>query len=198
MIHPHKIQFILAVRHEKNLVEEILSNFDNKDEIWDKYSITEWKDNWWSKEMIFITNFLRKHKTETFNCYDYTDYLFVKYVFRSEEEFAKRFYLTLKELEEISNNSMTVGGHGYSSDNLLLVDDIDLDIKRSYTLIKEYSDTFMFSYPNGGVNGEIKDIMKKYNCPLSYTVNPKTITNLDTVDYLEFPRYDAPQKISLK
>jgi hypothetical protein len=40
--------------------------------------------------------------------------------------------------------------------------------------------------------------MKKNNCLLSFTVNQMTITELDDVDYLEFPRYDAPQKLSLK
>ena len=53
----HKIQFILASADEKIIKDEILSLFDNKEEIWKEYSVTKWKNNWWSKEMIFITNF---------------------------------------------------------------------------------------------------------------------------------------------
>ena len=61
MIHSHKIQFILAASNEKELVKDILSNFTDNETIWPHFSHTEWKDNWWSKEMIFVTNFLRNY-----------------------------------------------------------------------------------------------------------------------------------------
>ena len=98
----------------------------------------------------------------------------------------------------MSYYNMVIGGHGNSSDNLLLLDDVESDINRSHWFTQHFSDDFVFSYPNGGFNGEVKDIMKKYKCKLSYTIVPQTITSLDTVDYLEFPRYDSPQKIPLK
>jgi len=196
MIHSHKIQFILASISEKLLVEEILQNFANKNEIWDKYSITKWKDNWWSKEMIFCTNFLRYHNTLSFDNYAYADHLFEKHVSIDAENFIRDFYLNEAQIEEISrNNTMTVGGHGYTSENLLLLDDVDFDIRESHKLIKKYSDDFVFSYPNGGFDQNIKDVLKDCDCTLSYTVQPMTITDLDSVDYLEFPRYDGPQRI---
>jgi len=197
MIPTHKIQFILSVVNEKSLSDEILSCFDNVNDVWDKYSETKWKNNWWTKEMIFITNILRYHKTETFDNYKYIDYLFGKYVSPNEAEFSKDIYLEESHLEEMSNNNMIVGGHGNTSENLLLVDDISYDINRSFDLVKKYSDKYIFSYPNGGFSGDIKDALIKCNCELSFTVKPMTITNLDTVDYLEFPRYDAPQKLPL-
>lgn len=198
MIHSHKIQFILASVSEELLVQEILENFVNRSEIWDKYSITKWKDNWWSKEMIFSTNFLRYHKTPSFDNYAYADHLFEKHVSADAENFISNFYLNETQIGEISNNGdMAVGGHGYTSDNLLLIDDVGFDIRESYKLVKRYSDDFVFSYPNGGFDQNIKNVLKECGCSLSYTVKPMTITNLDSVDYLEFPRYDGPQKIEV-
>ena len=198
MIHSHKIQFILSAKDEKMLTKEILSNFDDAYDLWTKYSYTSWVDNWWSKEMIFITNFLRKYKSETFDNYLYTDYLFQKYVSRDIHSFAADFYLNLNQIEEMGYNNMVIGGHGDSSDNLLLVNDIEADITRSHWFVQHFSDDFVFSYPNGGVNNDIKELLKRYKCSVSYTIVPQTITSLDSVDYLEFPRYDSPQKIPLK
>jgi peptidoglycan/xylan/chitin deacetylase (PgdA/CDA1 family) len=197
VIHTHKLQFIQSIVDSGELCEEILSNFDDKDQIWEKYIKTKWKNNWWSNEMIFITNILRLHKSDNFNNYDYTDFLFKKYVNIDEQAFSKDLYLTEDHLEEMSNDGMVIGGHGNTSENLLLIDDVDHDIKLSKKFIKKYSDKFIFSYPNGGYNDEIKEIMSNYGCILSYTVKPMTITKLDDIDYLEFPRYDAPQKIDL-
>mgnify|MGYP003630243692 FL=1 len=198
LIHTNKIQFIQASVNEKDLTKDILSNFENKELIWNEFSKTKWKDNWWSKEMIFITNILRRYQTTHFNNYEYTNYLFNKYVSEDEALFAKKLYLSTEQLSEMSDMNMIIGGHGSSSENLLLVDNVDNDVKTSSDFIKGYSDNFIFSYPNGGYNDDIKDIMKKYDCKLSFTINQMTITNLDIVDYLEFPRYDAPQKIKLK
>jgi len=196
VMNTHKIQFILSSTNEKKIVEEILSNFNNKNELWKKYSYTNWKDNWWSEEMIFITNFLRNHKTESFDNYEYSDILFDKYVTKNENDFAKDFYLNTQQIEEMSEY-MIIGGHGDISENLLLIDDVDSDIKKSYDFIKNYNNSFIFSYPNGGFSEDIKSIMRKYGCVLSYTTKQFTITDIDDIDYLEFPRYDAPQKISL-
>lgn len=197
VMNTHKIQFILASADEKTIVCDILSNFRDTDNIWEKYSATNWKNNWWSKEMIFITNFLRKHKTKSFDNYEYTNHLFNKYVTKDETQFAMDFYLNTQQIEEMVNNNMIVGGHGNISENLLLIDDVDSDVGKSYDFIKKYTDDFIFSYPNGGFNEDIKSTMKKYNCLLAYTTMQFTITDLDEVDYLEFPRYDAPQKISI-
>jgi len=197
MIPSHKIQFIQSATEEKLLTQEILSCFDNKSEIWNIYSKTKWKDNWWSKEMIFNTNILRKHKTKDFNNYEYIDFLFKKYVNENEFEFSKKLYLSPTQLEEMSNNNMVIGGHGYTSENLLLLTDYENDIDNSYKFVSKYTDKFLFSYPNGGFNDEIKSCLKNKKCEVAFTVNPMTLTELDSIDYLEFPRYNAPQKLTL-
>lgn len=197
VMNTHKIQFILASTNETVIKNEILNLFDNKDEIWEEYSSTKWKKNWWSKEMIFITNFLRRYKDDKIDNYQLTNYLFDKFVTKDEFNFSKDFYLNEKNIEEMSNNGMIIGGHGDISENLLLIDNYKLDIDESKKFISNYSNEFVFSYPNGGYNEDIKNYMNDIKCSLSYTIKPFTITELDDLDYLEFPRYDSPQKIEL-
>lgn len=197
VMNTHKIQFILASADEKIIKDEILSLFDNKEEIWKEYSATKWKNNWWSKEMIFITNFLRRYKDDKVNNYQLTNHLFENFVSKDEFGFSKDLYLNLENIEEMSNNGMVIGGHGDISENLLLINDYKSDINESKKFISHYSNDFVFSYPNGGYNDDIKDHMSDINCLISYTIKPTTITELDDIDYLEFPRYDSPQKIEL-
>ena len=197
VMNTHKIQFILASTDERIIKDEILSLFDNKEKIWKEYSVTNWKNNWWSKEMIFITNFLRRYKDDKVNNYQITNHLFETFVSKDEFDFSKDLYLNLENIEEMSNNGMIIGGHGDISENLLLINDYKSDINESKKFISNYSNDFVFSYPNGGYNDDIKDHMSDINCLISYTIKPTTITELDDIDYLEFPRYDSPQKIEL-
>jgi peptidoglycan/xylan/chitin deacetylase (PgdA/CDA1 family) len=197
VINTHKIQFILASVDEKIIKDEILGLFDNKEKIWKDYSTTKWKNNWWSEEMIFITNFLRKYKDDDVNHIQLTNYLFDKFVTKNEIDFSKDLYLNEKNIEEMANSGMIIGGHGDVSENLLLIDDYKKDINESKKSVSKYSNEFIFSYPNGGYNDNIKTHMGNINCSISYSINPYTITDLDDIDYLEFPRYDSPQKIDL-
>jgi hypothetical protein len=206
MIHSHKIQFLLASVNEKKLTNEILNLFDGENNepfsmrnfIWYSYSETKWKDNWWSKEMIFITNFLRKFNFSEFemefkNKYEYVDFLFKKYVKESENVLAKNLYLTEKEIINMSK-TMIIGGHGDTSINLLTERyNLKNEINNSCDFIKEFSKDVVFSYPNGGVDDTIINYLEKNGCKLAYTIEQKTLTDLDVIDYLKFPRYDGAQ-----
>ena len=195
IIDSHKIQFILASTDEKKLTDVILhilaKNYDHlKQNIWDKYSISKWKNNWWTPEMVFITNCLRDNT-------HIIDDLFTEYVGIDSEQFSKDLYLNVNEIEEISNNKlMTIAGHGYTSTDLTKVFSPYNDIKKSIEFIKKYTDKIIFSYPNGGYMGVVK-YLRELNCSVSFTTEPKTITELDDFNPLLFPRYDAPQKLPL-
>ena len=197
VMNSHKIQFILASEDEKKIKNEILSLFDSKEEIWEKYSISKWKNNWWSSEMIFITNFLRKYKDKNIDNYDLTNYFFKKFVTEDEFNFSKKLYLDEIKIDEMAKNGMIIGGHGDISENLLLVDNYKKEIDESKNFISKYSDNFIFSYPNGGYNENIKNYMNQINCFLSFTIESFTLTELDKIDYLSLPRYDSPQTIEL-
>lgn len=198
IIKSHMIQFIIAACDEKELTKELLENHEGEHYqkmIWDKYSKSKWKNNWWTPEMTFLTNYMR----DTTICSErQIEFLFLSYVHPSIEEFSKDLYLSKLELEEMSYNQyINIGGHGDTSINLLDTSYPDKEVDKCAKFISKYSDTFTFSYPNGGFNDDIKDILDYNKCQLAFTVVPKTLTDLDDIDYLEMPRYDGPQKLPL-
>jgi peptidoglycan/xylan/chitin deacetylase (PgdA/CDA1 family) len=205
MIHSHKIQFLLASVDEKELVEYMLNDLGDyygmstkwKDGVWVEYSKSPWKDNWWSPEMVFVTNVLRKFPFEFPNTvYEYTDILFRKYVPQSEKEISEDLYLSERQLRVMAKQDcVTIGGHGDSSENLenMAYRSACNEIKKSCKFISKYSENIIFSYPNGGYNKFIKKAMENEGCKIAYTIEKKTITDLDEIDYLEFPRYDGAQ-----
>ena len=197
VIKSHKIQFILASFPEKDIVKEILGLFNSEEssDLWDMYSKTLWKNNWWSKEMIFITNFLRKDLRA--KDMGITDLLFKKYVSVDEESFSKDLYLDIKNIEEMSNNGMIIGGHGNISENMILMksDEYKQELKESFNFISNWSDDAFISYPNGGYNDEILDHTNEVGFSLGFTTVKQTLTNLDNLNYLELPRYDGAQDV---
>lgn len=196
MIKTHKIQFILASVDEHVIVSEILGQFDQtkRDAIWSRYSATKWKDNWWSKEMVFCTNFMRTHNEE-FDSNSFVDVLFSKFVKDDEGVICKDLYLSEQQMDHMASAGAIFGGHGNSSDNLLLCHDVQEEIKESAQFISEYSNDFIFSYPNGGFNEAIKAELLRHDCKMAFTVEQKSLTHLDDVDPLEMPRYDGAQKL---
>jgi len=191
----HKIQFILASEKEEILVNTILDYFKTsklKERVmWNKFSRSNIKDNWWSKEMVFVTNILRNHERGT----EITDKLFKKFVTTDEEAFCEDFYLTESQVKDLVSLGMEVGGHGYLSENLTLLDQ-KKDISQSLKYIKKFhKDDLIFSYPNGSYNKETLSLMEKYGCKFAYTTVPKLINK--NVNNLEIPRFDGPQTLPL-
>lgn len=196
MIKTHKIQFILASADERVVTNEILGQFDpsEREAIWFRYSITKWKNNWWSKDMVFCTNFLRMHN-EGFDSNSFVDILFSKFVKDDEDVICKDLYLSKQQIDHMASAGAIFGGHGNSSENLLLCHDIQHEIKESRQFISEYNNDFIFSYPNGGFSEVIKSELIRHGCKMAFTVEQKTLTHLDDVDPLEMPRYDGAQKL---
>ena len=191
----HKIQFILASENEKVLVDRIFDCFDlsplKRQVVWNKFSWSKWKDNWWTPEMVFITNILRNHKMGT----QITNELFADIVTKDEEDFCGDFYLTESQVRDLVSYGMEVGGHGYLSESLTLLDQ-EKDISKSLEYIKSFhNNDLVFSYPNGEYNDETLSLMGQYGCKFSYTTVSKLITN--DFKNLEIPRFDGPQTLPL-
>lgn len=189
MIHSHKIQFILASEDESILKNRILKMIEgDKNEIYEKYSVTNVKDNWWSKDMIFITNFLRygdKYK-------HITNFLFEEIVTKNEKNFCKDFYLNEEQVVEMINSDMEIGGHGYTSD-ILNDDNMFNEIDKSIDYIKKFHDNdIIFSYPNGVFNDKIVSYLSKKKCKFAYTTEKSVLNNNEL---LKIPRFDGPQTI---
>lgn len=192
----HKIQFFLSVVDEKKLIKEILRYVDDKD-IFNIYSKSKFKDNWWSPEMVFITNFLRYYDQEISDFI--TDKLFNKYVSSDEKSFSNEFYLNEKQIKEMIDNGMEFGGHGYYSNDLesLTLSEQQIDIKKTFDYIKILNQDcdLYFSYPNGGYNNDTIEIIKTQSCKIAYTTESVSVENLDDINFLKFPRISAPENL---
>lgn len=193
VIKSHKIQFILAAVDEKKIVKQIFDELHNinQQQLWNTYSLSKWKTNWWSKEMVFVTNILRNHKQGDL----ITNNLFSKFVTTDETDFCSELYLSEQHLKEMDDTGMNLGAHGHVSEGLPNLNQ-ESDISRSIKYIKQFTNNeLVFSYPNGLYNNETLNIMKKYDCKFGFTTKIDNITK-DT-DLLQIPRYDAPQTLTL-
>ena len=193
VFHSHKIQFILAVQDHGVIKDEILSYIDKKErkELLRKYSVSLWKNNVWSKDMIFITNFLRYHPDD--KKFYICNLLFKKYVTNDEKSFADDLYMTERDCDDLLNHNMIIGGHGHLSLDLttLSPDSQYNDIKQNYQFIRQLYNSddfnFIFSYPNGAYNQETIRILKQFQCKLAFTIKDKYNHNYSD---LEFGRID--------
>tara|TARA_R110000765_G_scaffold425960_1_gene540184 strand:+ start:631 stop:1518 length:888 start_codon:yes stop_codon:yes gene_type:complete len=190
----HKIQFLLASIDEKELVKRIL-NLTPKDipnkHLWERYSVSQWKDNWWTPEMVFVTNFLRYYDKG-----DITDRLFSNIITTDDAGFCDDFYLNEKQVHEMVSAGHEIGGHGFLSSPLTAIRDQENDIIQSLDYVRKfYKGDIVFSYPNGKYNKDTLKILKKYNCKYAYTTVKENVDN--NTSMLEIPRYDAPQDLIL-
>lgn len=202
MMKTHKIQFIIGEGNLKIISKKILSHFkkEKRQNIWNIYSTSSWKDNTWNKEQIFITNLLRKYpdkKKSELICND----LFETYVTSDEKQLADDLYLTMEDINKIISSNFTIGGHGYTSDNLL-----NFNNKEQYEDISKLTDFLnkigvskrYISYPNGGVDDNIIDITKKYGYSIGLATTNRIITNIAEENVLSLPRLDAAQKLIVR
>jgi len=196
VIKAHKIQFILAALSEKKVVENIFNLMGSdpyeRDALWNTFSVSRHPDNWWSKEMVFVTNFLRRHNAGGM----ITDKLFVKFITKDERDFCSNFYLTPAEVRHIGDCGMIIGGHGYTSTNLAVLSNQEEEIKKSLLYAASFSaPPLSFSYPQGSYNDDTISYAKAHNCEFAYTTRAENITP-DT-NFLKIPRFDAPQTLPL-
>mgnify|MGYP003147522038 CR=1 FL=1 len=196
VIKAHKIQFILATTSEKKIVEKIFdlmgSEPPERDVLWNTFSVSRHPNDWWSKEMVFVTNFLRRHDAGDM----ITDQLFVKFVTKDEKDFCSDFYLTPVELGHMGECGMIIGGHGYTSTDLASLNSQEEEIKESLLYAASFSSPpLSFSYPQGSYNDDTISYTKKHKCKFAYTTRAENIT-FDT-NLLKIPRFDAPQTLPL-
>jgi peptidoglycan/xylan/chitin deacetylase (PgdA/CDA1 family) len=192
MIHSHKIQFILSCCDEVKLINMIMDELDesdgSKEMIWNKYNIPNVKNNWWTKEMVFATNFFRNHKKGKV----IVDKFFAEHVSNDEEDFCSDFYLTESQISEMIDMGMEIGGHGFLSEALPNINQED-DIRKSLEFINKFDNNdLIFSYPNGKYDRATIEFLKKFDCKYAFTTIEGSI-GVDT-NLLEIPRYDGPQR----
>ena len=177
MIDSHKIQFILASYSEEIILSNLLNIIRNEFEIEDNYLAqfkkSKWKNNIWTKEMIFITRILREFKTSLERNL-LIDILFTKFVSSDEKDFASNFYLSFNHVEEISDMGHIIGGHGNKSLDLRYCKDSEIknEILTSDRFISEFnSEMKLYAYANGGFNDYAITLLKDLNFHKAFTTN---------------------------
>ncbi len=194
IITSHKIQFLLASLEEKELVQRILNltpkHLSNK-YLWEKYSVSQLTKNWWTSEMVFVTNFLRYQDN-----WNITNRLFNNFVTNDESVFCDDFYLNEDHLYEMVVAGHEIGGHGFLSSPLTTITDQENDIIQSLDYVDKFNKIdHIFSYPNGDYNKDTLKILQKYDCKYAYTTVKKDVKMHTSM--LELPRYDGSQDIIL-
>ena len=189
MIDSHKIQFILASDGEdiilSNLLNLIKKEFDINGNYLDQFKKSKWKNNIWSKEMIFITRILREFKSSLERSF-LVNKLFTKFVSSDEKDFAYNFYLSLNNVEEISDMGHIIGGHGDKSLDLRYCKDAEIknEILKSDEFISRFNSQIkLFAYPNGGFNDYSINLLKNLNFQKAFTTNLEYDGNLKLNQY---------------
>ncbi len=203
VIHTHKIQFILNSNNHQAIIKDIFKyakwNQVEQNSVWEQYSQSRWKNNWWTKEYVFITNFLRKFPSPI--KYSICNYLFEKYVKCSEEELSKDLYMNLKQVKELKSNGFTIGGHGHSSLEFseLTNHEQQVEIKNNYQFLKSINENIKtISYPNGSYNENSLMLLGKNKFDLAFITNDVGFNSLKNINPLLINRIDASQNDLLK
>lgn len=207
MMHTHRIQFIIAeAKNLHDVVRDILDVYDEDSagRIWDKFSVSLWPNNYWSKEQVFITRFLREF-WDISERYAICNALFKKYVSEDPRDF-NDLYLNEGCIKRMMGLGMSIGGHGFLSENFAVVD--DWCMKREIDVTKKYLESLglkhlMMSYPNGGVNDAVINQMISNGFHLGFKTGnkffhhsvdtPINVSELEPSIRLCIPRVDAAQ-----
>ena len=188
----HKIHFILANTSEQNLVKEIFQlisnhqidyNLKNPEDYFKELGIPSRFD---TKETIFIKRILQRELPKELRG-KITDKLFTKFVSENESEFSKNLYLTINEMNEMSESGMYFGSHTSSHEWLthLEKDSLKNEIKESIDFLKKIQSdiqNLVMCYPYGDYN---ENVIEPAFCNFRLNILPENIGNLDSLQNLQ-------------
>lgn len=195
IIDSHKIQFIIAAANPEKIAETICLKYEQffnapRSDL-KNFFISKWKNNIWSKEMVFITRILREFNDSKWKRFLLSD-LFEIYVSNDEKSFSKEFYLDLNGVKEIISLGHIVGGHGHFSHDLRYEDfeTIEDEIQNMDSFLNSIKvDKKYLAYANGGYNDKVLYELNKYSFDCAFTTGHRKIELTD--DKMLLPRIDA-------
>lgn len=192
----HAIQFIQAAVGEEVLVKRIMNLLEqqsiNARECYYKYSISLWKNNLWSNDMVFTTRILREYGNSKWR-EETIDSLYKEYISSINSNIEDEFYLSIQDLHRIKSMGFNIGGHGYKSLDLLHQSEAEID--REIALSKRFlcenkigGEILSLSYPNGGFNDKIVETVRRYGISYAFTTTKEDYLNQCK---LTIPRFDG-------
>ena len=202
ILNVHKLHLILNHFGEMepyNKLKKIIENkmIDNKYKFFFKNKIYKNQKNSYEKNYFKkLLNYYVKNQ--------YKDYLtnkLFKFYFHdiNEMKYCKEFYLTEKEINEMSKNGMIFGGHTKSHRILskLTPKEITNEIKISLDFISQLSPYKTFAYPYGGFhsfNKHAENTLDKNDVKFSMNVENRDINQSDILLRPQaLPRFDCNQ-----
>lgn len=195
----NKIHFILEkVKDIKLLLDDLILHLKkNYNEIFKKINfkkislISRFDD----KETILFKKLLQTYlptdtKTKIIN------YLFDKYTDLSEKDLSSILYFNKNEMTEMFKDKMIFGSHGCNHERWNYLKNINLnsEISNSIQFFKKnkiYDNNFSISYPYGGYNNKVINVVKKYNIKFCLTTEVDSVNKLNIKDRYMIPRYDT-------
>ena len=202
ILNVHKIHLILNYFGEEKAYEnlkkiiEIKMIDNNKKEFFQSKIYKNQKNNFKKNYFKKFLNYYVKDK--------YKNYLTKKLFYNffpdlNEKKYCKEFYLTEKQIKEMSKNGMVFGGHTISHPVLskLNHDEMKKEIKLSIDFINHFSPYKTFAYPYGGFhtfNNNSEKILGKIGVKFSMNVLNEEIKYKDLINRPQaLPRFDCNQ-----
>jgi len=119
--------------------------------------------------------------------------------FEDEQELFSKYYLNIKQINEMIDTGMSIACHGHSHTLFSNLDytDQENDINNSITIIQKLTNNRMynsFCYPYGGkqsYNDDTLRILSKNNFRSAISVESRKIKKEDLTIKYELPRYDC-------
>jgi len=202
MLDVHKIHFILAAAEEPcELVNDIFglirphrADHDLPDEktLYRTYGSASRFD---PPQIVFIKRILQKGLPETLRS-AVVDELFRRYVSEDESAFAGQLYMNVRQLREMADAGMSIGGHGYRH---LWLDSLpgnqqQREVRLTVDFLTEVYGRgpvhWVMCYPYGAYNDRILKLLEQCGCVLGLTTRvgladlsrPLELARLDTND----------------
>ena len=198
----NKIHFILAKEPNANLlikkIKKLLGDYTNKtdskkllsfDEYWKKYAVANTLD---TKEIVFLKKILQHALPENVR-EKFCDFLFDRYVEKTQSEFATELYISEEEIKEMIQSNMYFGSHSYKHPWLnTLSKNFQLkEIEKGLNFLNKIGAPtidWVMNYPYGAYNSDTLDILKAKDCCIGLTMN-RAVAELRKEKFLELPRF---------
>ena len=198
----HRTHYLLG-RYNANVLIKYIKEITTKDDLIDgtdtKFNLTTYTNQNSEesvKEFKRIVNYqLNPNKKTTV-----LDKVMKHFLDFSEEDLAKTYYLSEKNILDMKANGMEIGCHAHSHNLLSNLEDSSLlnELSTANSYLKELlglNDLNGFCFPYGGKQSydqRVLDILAHQNYKYGFSVDSRDITKTDIINNkFELPRYDC-------
>ena len=194
LLYTHKLHVILANTAIDDIYREMIFLLEKShlsaQEVYKKYATVNRYDD---EKTAFCKAVLQNIKPIEYRK-ELLDILYDKFINIDESIVAKKFYLTKPQIQELQENGMYIGIHGYEHSRLgyMQPQQIKEDIDQALNIMKEFIDLncWVMNYPYGHSNQDTIDYISKKGACFAVTTEPKHIDLFSTNRYL-LPRLDC-------